>query len=211
MRLLGAFRRLGLVRRVLVLLVLVAGLAAALVGATVAGAALYSTYGYHPAANARSWAALTPRYGDPATCASCHATEYALWTKAKHVAVTCESCHGPLAAHAADPGTAPAVVDPTAQMCVTCHQQVLGRPAALPQVDPTTHYAGVTCLQCHNAHTSLAEAPRPVSHPLAGLPQCVSCHGQGALHEFPPGHVAADDSACLSCHRPEQAGAGVAH
>ena len=205
MRLIAGFRRLGLVRRVIVLGVLGAILGVALVGAGVAVAAIYGTYGFHPAENARSWAALTPRYGDPTMCAACHVKEYASWTKAKHVAVTCESCHGPLAAHAADPNGTPEVVDPTEDQCRTCHEKVIGRPSTLPQVDLAVHYPGVTCLQCHNAHTSLAEAPKPVGHPLANLPACATCHGPAGLNRFPAGHVVAEDSVCLGCHRPAQA------
>jgi predicted CXXCH cytochrome family protein len=206
MRLIRAFRRLGVARRIVVLAVLAAGLSVLAVGAGVAGAALYATYGYHPAENARSWAALTPRYGDPSQCASCHATEYARWSQAKHNAVTCESCHGPLAAHAADPGDAGAITLPTTDACITCHEQVTGRPAAQPQVDVAVHYTGVTCLQCHNAHTSLAESPKQITHPLANLPTCITCHGPDQLRQFPAGHSVADDSVCLGCHRPAQSG-----
>ncbi len=62
---------------------------------------VYDEYGYHPAENARSWAALTPQYADSAVCQQCHATEYTPWQAGQHAVVACESCHGPLAAHAA--------------------------------------------------------------------------------------------------------------
>ena len=199
MRLIAGFRRLGLVRRVIVLGVLGAILGVALVGAGVAVAAIYGTYGFHPAENARSWAALTPRYGDPTMCAACHVKEYASWTKAKHVAVTCESCHGPLAAHAARPerhagGRRPdrgPVPDLPREGDRAPLDPAPGRPRGalpgghLPPVSQRPHIPG--------------RGARPPGQPLLWrtCPACATCHGPAGLNRFPAGHVVAEDSVCL--------------
>jgi hypothetical protein len=166
----------------------------------------YGEYGFHPEENAASWAALAPSYANSAACRSCHAEHYGQWQASKHAEITCESCHGPLAAHAADPKTAPTVVNPTTEQCVTCHQEATGRPVGFPQVSLTEHYPGVTCLQCHNPHTTIAQAPVKVTHSLANLPTCVTCHGSTALHPFPAGHQESTDTVCLGCHKPAQPG-----
>ena len=162
----------------------------------------YDQFGYHPARNAASWAALTPDYADTSLCAKCHADQYARWQQSKHADVACESCHGALGAHAADPTAAKAGPDPTADDCLPCHQAATGRPSTFPQVVVATHYSGAICTQCHNPHTTIAESPAVITHTLANLPDCVTCHGPNALKPFPAGHQVVPDATCLSCHKP---------
>jgi len=192
------------VAMVLVMVVAVAGL-------IVVVPSIYGEYGYHPTENAQSWAALTPQYADSALCRSCHLPEYVPWQAAKHATVACESCHGPLAEHAA---TAPvkaaagtiAIEKPTSDLCVLCHQQTTGRPDGFPVVDLSQHHAGAPCLGCHDSHSATALVPPDISHSLAMLPACVTCHKPAGLKPVPAGHEEAPDAVCLTCHQRPTAG-----
>lgn len=202
-------------------------MSAGLVVTAVAAATFYDQYGYHPEKNARAWASLTPQYAESAVCARCHTTEYGKWVYSKHDVVICETCHGPLAEHAATapepaapaaPGPAaveasaspaPAgsaeVVPPTEALCSICHQRTLGRPADFYQVDRATHYPGTSCLQCHDVHSAIAIPPPLVTHSLANVPECTACHGttdMNGVKAMPAGHQPSSDAICLGCHTP---------
>ena len=186
------------------------GLVLALVMSVVAMAVIvpwiYGEFGFHPEENARSWAALTPQYADPAICQSCHEPQYAAWQDERHASVNCESCHGPLAEHAATaPVEAPAgsldIAAPDEGLCATCHEQSPAKPAAFAQVDLAEHYAGGRCLTCHDSHSADAARPPQISHSLARLPACVTCHAPAGLKPIPDGHVESSDAACQGCHK----------
>lgn len=192
--------RAGALASALVIAVLVGGAAVV----AVAFPWVYGEYGFHPEQNARSWAALTPRYADPASCAQCHETEHFPWSVAQHRAVTCDSCHGPLAEHAATAPTEPsgriAIEAPPEGLCALCHEMAPGRPAEFAQVDLTRHYAGAPCLGCHDSHSASAVRPHDITHALERLPACVTCHAPAGLKPVPVGHEEAPDSVCLTCH-----------
>ena len=181
------------------------GVAIAVLVAGAAFSALYGEYGFHPAANARSWAALPLSYADSTVCQRCHQPEYASWTKSAHRTVVCESCHGPLATHVdetslAAPAGAVVLAAVPASICVACHEARTGRPAGFPQVDLAQHYPGAACLWCHNPHDATAVRPPDIPHSLDRLPPCVTCHAPAGLKPVPPGHVAASDAVCRTCH-----------
>ena len=197
--------RTGLVKRMAAAAALVAGLAVALLVLGAAFSAFYGEYGFHPEENARSWAALTPSYADSALCQRCHQPEYAPWVASRHRAVVCESCHGPLAAHAAEtspnaPAGSVVLAKVPDAICVACHGKAIGRPAAFPQVDVAQHYAGASCLWCHNPHDATAVRPPDIPHPLDRLPACVTCHSPAGLKPVPAGHVESSDGVCRTCH-----------
>jgi hypothetical protein len=157
--------------------------------------------------NADAWAGLTGRMAGSARCASCHASEAAAQDASAHVEVSCEGCHGSSGPHAADESAAKAieVETPTSLICATCHAQTAGRPAPISQVDPATHYSGDRCMRCHDPHSIVAVRPPVVSHPLANLPECTTCHAPDGLRKIPTGHEIVRDEICLSCHRPSDA------
>jgi hypothetical protein len=182
-----------------------------LVGVAVVVPWVYAEYGFHPEENARSWAALTPQYADTAVCQRCHEPQYAAWDGERHASVTCESCHGPLAEHAATaPVEAPAgslgIVMPDEGLCAICHEQSPAKPAAFAQVDLAEHYAGGRCLNCHDSHSADAVRPPEIPHSLARLPECVTCHAPAGLKPVPDGHVESSDAACQGCHKRPAAG-----
>ena len=172
---------------------------------------VYGEYGFHPEENARSWAALTPQYADAIVCARCHEAQYATWQGERHASVTCESCHGPLAEHAAtapvkaEPGSL-GLTTPDEGLCAICHEQSPAKPAAFAQVVLAEHYAGGRCLNCHDSHSADAVHPPEIPHSLARLPECVTCHKPSGLKPVPEGHVESSDAACMGCHKRPTAG-----
>ena len=67
-------------------------------------------------------------YAGRAACVECHTEEGDRLKGGKHKGIGCESCHGALAKHAADPSSLkPAKPDPKTHMdgglCTTCHDQ----------------------------------------------------------------------------------------
>jgi hypothetical protein len=148
---------------------------------------------------------LTPRYADAVVCQRCHEAEYAPWKGERHATVTCESCHGPLAEHAATaPLEAPAgalrLQKPGEGQCAVCHEQSAAKPTAFAQVDLAAHYPGGPCLGCHDSHAATAVRPPEISHSLARLPACVTCHAPAGLKPVPVGHVESSDAVCRACH-----------
>ncbi len=165
----------------------------------------YLDFSLHRDSNARSWAALQPSYANSSICATCHAPEGARLASAGHAAIGCQSCHGALLEHAlASPDVAGAKVKiaiPTDEVCIRCHVQADGRPATSLQIVPGDHYISA-CLECHDPHTAIARRPPVVTHPLANLPPCLTCHGPDGFkarnQRHPSGSM--DDGACLECH-----------
>ena len=203
-RLRPASRR-GLVKGIAAGGALVVGLAVAVLVVSAAFSTFYGEYGFHPEENARSWAALAPSYADSTLCERCHQREYEPWVVSRHQTVVCESCHGPLAAHAA--GTSPEALAGSVALarvpegiCVACHEKVTGRPLTFPQVALSEHFPGAPCLWCHHPHDASALRPPDISHPLDRLPACVTCHVPAGLKPVPVGHIESADAVCRSCH-----------
>ena len=191
----------GASRAALKVAALVAALAVALFVVGSAAAAFYDQYGFHPERNARSWAALEPSYADQGICQTCHAAQHTSQAASRHHAVSCESCHGPLAAHAADEASAALPLEePPAAICATCHASSSGKPVGFPQVELATHYRSGVCRACHDAHSTAVVRPPEVSHPLENLPACITCHKPEGLKALPTGHEKAADAVCLGCH-----------
>lgn len=184
--------------------VLVVGVLSALLGGLAfATSSLYEQYGApRTPVSQRGWAErpLTYLAND---CAACHLERSTDVTRGAHQPVACESCHQPTVDH---PGPVTGVVlalpAATSTQCVACHAVVPARPPANGAVDLDEHFDGVRCLACHDPHSSGATAPPLVSHPLARLPSCVTCHAPGGLKRFPIGHQRQVDQVCLLCHRP---------
>jgi hypothetical protein len=188
---------------------IVLGGAAALAVAIFAGAAMawdpYLDFALHRDSNAKQWATLPMTFADSSVCATCHTTEAAKLASNPHSGIGCQSCHGALLAHV-EAGQNASKSDvqikvPTDEVCVRCHAAAVGRPADFATIVPADHYVG-QCLQCHDPHTTHADAPPVVSHPLDNLPPCLTCHGPDgfkARNERHPSGVLTDQE-CLLCH-----------
>jgi hypothetical protein len=112
----------------------------------------FGRYGHYRAAAMDEIAAHAAKFAGHEACETCHSDVADLKGKGKHEQVNCEACHGPLAAHAADPTVTPAKLD-TATLCVRCHGASAARPKNFPQVDAADHSSGAPCETCHQPHS----------------------------------------------------------
>lgn len=146
-----------------------------------------------------AWQQIVPSWGDAKLCGTCHTTEHARLLTASHQNIGCQSCHGALADHEKDP--AGGTKTPTDAVCLKCHTKVDGQPSYFNAVVAKDHYVS-TCLACHDPHTTKANRPPVVIHPLTNLPPCVTCHGPDKFKERDVRHpsTASNDAYCLSCH-----------
>ena len=94
-------------------------------------------------------------YAGQVACIECHSDVADARTGNAHADISCESCHGALAAHAADPSVAAVRPDPRAT-CAICHVPDLAKPAAFKTVNFADHAGTESCGSCHQPH-----APRP--------------------------------------------------
>lgn len=91
-------------------------------------------------------------YAGQAACLECHSDAADAARGGGHAGVRCEACHGPLAAHAADPAAQAAARPDAGALCARCHQQNVARPAGFPQQDLAAHAGDEVCTTCHVAH-----------------------------------------------------------
>ena len=91
-------------------------------------------------------------FAGQAVCVECHTDEAAERAKGRHAHVSCESCHGALAAHAGNPdGVKPVRPDPR-KTCIICHTASISKPKSFPQVVPAEHAPEGSCATCHVVH-----------------------------------------------------------
>jgi hypothetical protein len=90
-------------------------------------------------------------YAGQLACVECH-TDVADTRKGNaHAQIGCESCHGPLAAHASDPATAAKRPDPRA-ICAVCHLPNAAKPPQFKTVVFDDHADPGACTTCHPPH-----------------------------------------------------------
>lgn len=85
-------------------------------------------------------------------CADCHDDIVTERSGSHHARVSCESCHGALAAHAEDPDALVPELPEATALCLECHQTNVARPKDFPQVDAAEHAEGSPCTDCHSPH-----------------------------------------------------------
>jgi uncharacterized CHY-type Zn-finger protein len=112
----------------------------------------FGKLGHYRAAAIDEIGAKPPEYAGQQACAGCHADVVELRAQARHRGIACESCHGPLAKHAADPGQMTPKLPEARPLCVHCHAANTGKSKRYPTVDITEHAGDETCLTCHTPH-----------------------------------------------------------
>jgi hypothetical protein len=154
--------------------------------------------GHYRAAAIKDITAHPIKYAGRDACADCHSEEVETQSHGRHQALSCETCHGPAAAHVADPGAATPIIPRSRDFCPRCHGYDSSRPTGFPQIDPVSHNPPTPCVECHKPH-----APQPptvpstctachaeiehtkVASPHAGLP-CTRCHEVSEQHRDTP-------------------------
>jgi len=84
-------------------------------------------------------------------CVDCHTDVAGLRKGNAHERISCESCHGSLAAHAADPAVA-APRPGGRTVCAICHVPDRAKPAGFKTVDFVEHAGDEPCVSCHVPH-----------------------------------------------------------
>ena len=90
-------------------------------------------------------------FAGQAACIECHSDVAEVRKPNAHARVSCESCHGALAAHAADPSVA-AVRPDGRTTCAVCHLPDAAKPQGFKTVTFVDHAGEETCTSCHPAH-----------------------------------------------------------
>ena len=112
----------------------------------------FGTLGHFRAGAIDDIRAKTPEYAGQQACAECHTDVVELRAQARHKGIACESCHGPLGRHAADPGAMTPKLPVARPLCVHCHAANTGKSKRYPTVDVKDHAGDESCITCHKPH-----------------------------------------------------------
>jgi hypothetical protein len=96
--------------------------------------------------------AHAPAFAGRTACVACHGEQAKGLAGGHHAKLGCETCHGPLAAHAAKPDAVKPEAPDVVPLCSRCHAANQARPKTQPQVDPVAHAEGNACTDCHDPH-----------------------------------------------------------
>jgi hypothetical protein len=118
----------------------------------------FGEFGHYRGAALGEIAAQPVSYAGHQVCQDCHDDILQMKRLGRHGRVACETCHGPQARHAEDPGSiVPPKLD-TAVLCARCHEASYSKPMDFPQVHPVEHSSGIACDTCHEPHSPRIEA-----------------------------------------------------
>lgn len=110
-------------------------------------------YGWYRKSNEKEWADLPIKFQGKGYCQNCHGEPYKDLLSSPHRAIECENCHGPAAAHPAEP--AKLAKNTSRDLCLRCHSY-LPYPTSIRSqikgIDPARHNPGGECVSCHDAH-----------------------------------------------------------
>ena len=94
-----------------------------------------------------------PVHAGQKACAECHVDVVEKRAKARHAAISCEACHGPLAKHASGADESKPALPEGRTLCIRCHAAGTGKPARQPSVPIAKDHAGdEKCVTCHKPH-----------------------------------------------------------
>lgn len=112
----------------------------------------FGELGHYRRAALEEATALPVHFAGRAACEDCHTDVVDARHGSLHERISCESCHGALAAHAEDPTSLIPSLPDAKTICLGCHRAQVTRPAAFPQIDPKEHGGDVECSECHQPH-----------------------------------------------------------
>ena len=162
-----------------------------------------------------------PKFQGTEYCKSCHAVQFAQWSKGVHDSakigkfVKCEVCHGPGGGR--DPvknyvnaTTGPihpknlklVVPNDSRALCTLCHEKMPSRPVQQAQIVVDDHAGTQQCTLCHNPHSprtfiGALVAPAHPGDAAAGKSKagaCAGCHGNAGISLGLPGPTLAGQS-----------------
>jgi cytochrome c553 len=149
-----------------------------------------------------------PKFQGTQYCKSCHAAQFAQWSKGVHdsakigKAVKCEVCHGPGGGRDPEKNYINAATGPlhpknlklviptdTAALCTLCHEKLPSRPVQQAQIVVDDHAGTQQCTLCHNPHSprtfvGALVAPAHPGNAAAGKSKseaCAGCHGNAGV------------------------------
>lgn len=111
----------------------------------------FNQYGFYRGEALGELAAREPLFAGKKACEECHSDEYQKLLKHEHKTLSCEGCHGPGSAHAANPDIKIEVL--RYSQCVRCHEANPTRPKWHKQIVSKQHYTGSKCSECHVPHS----------------------------------------------------------
>lgn len=111
----------------------------------------YGRFGPYRAAALAANRAMPIVFAGQTACVDCHSDVAEIRKTNAHARIGCESCHGPLAVHAADPAHPAARPDPRAT-CAVCHVPNAAKPRGFKTVNFVEHAEPGPCTTCHPAH-----------------------------------------------------------
>lgn len=112
----------------------------------------FGKYGHYRPAALDLARAQQPLYAGRLACVDCHDDVVAARVTSAHASIGCETCHGALARHAADPAEqTPLLPEPDA-LCLGCHASAAARPNWFAQIEAADHAMGEPCASCHAPH-----------------------------------------------------------
>ncbi len=148
----------------------------------------FGEMGHYRAAAVDTIVAHAKKYAGQQECALCHGGIAQRRLASNHRGVACESCHGPGAAHVANPVEQKPAIPRMREFCIRCHAYNPSRPTGFPQIDPIAHNPLAPCMNCHDPHE-----PEPPVTPG----ECSACHGQIARQKAVSHHATL---LCTICH-----------
>lgn len=147
----------------------------------------FGDLGHYRAAAVDEIAAHPIKYAGRQACVECHTDEAEARLAGNHRGVSCETCHGPAAAHVDSALDVKPTIPDTREFCVTCHAYNASRPTGFPQIVPARHNFPQACKECHDPH-----APVPPTTPG----ECSACHAQIWAQKALSHHTELECSAC---------------
>jgi len=111
----------------------------------------FRQYGFYRGAALLELGDREPVYAGRKECVSCHDEAGAKLAGHEHKNLSCEACHGPGQAHAANLDVKPVALN--FSHCVRCHEANLSRPKWHKQIVSKEHYPGSKCTECHRPHS----------------------------------------------------------
>ena len=169
--------------------------------------------------NDAGWAKYHPGEKRPYNCGTCHTTGYSnepnthqdglpgligTWAE---TGITCERCHGPGSAHAANPYTVNMTINRDGELCGECHrrgdvEQVNAKGGFIQHHEQyeelfQSKHIVLDCNICHDPHLGVVQLRNEGK--ATTRTECINCHFEKEVVQSSPVHLAMGVD-CIECH-----------